>query len=245
MVKAIQFHRITPKFQFAGTWNYPRQFETFIEFIKSNIKVVLPGEEKDGIVITFDDGDKSIYRYAFPILKKYAMRAVVFLIVDYIGKDDHWDVTLTGRRSPHLSWDEICEMKKWGIEFGSHTMSHRNLAKLPADVVEYELHESKRLLEERLGVVNCISYPFNRTSSEVIERVRQAGYRFGFGGRGESDLLIKKEAVYITDNVRSLNTKICENPRLIYWYDRVKQQVINYFTITTMLTKKHYRTGDS
>ena len=239
MVKAIQFHRITPKFQFCGTWNYPRQFETFIEFLKDNIKIVLPGEEESGLVITFDDGDKSIYRYAFPILKKYGVRAVVFLIVEYIGKEDYWDMTLVGRRSPHLSWDEICEMKEWGIEFGSHTMSHRNLTKLRADEVEYELHGSKRLLEERLGVVNCISYPFNRTNSQIIEQVRQAGYRYGFGGQGESDLLIKKEAVYITDNVRSLNTKIRENPRLIYWYDRVEQQVINYFTITTMLTRKN------
>ena len=200
---------------------------------------MLPGEEENGVVITFDDGDKSIYHYAFPILKKYGVRPVVFLIVDYIGKEDYWDMTLVGRRSPHLSWNEIYEMKAWGIEFGSHTLSHRNLTKLPAQEVECELRNSKRLLEERLGVVNCVSYPFNRTNSEVIKQARQAGYRYGFGGQGESDLLIKKEAVYITDNVRSLNTKIRENPRLIYWYDRVKQQVINYFTITTMLTRKN------
>ncbi len=238
MVKAIQFHRITPKFQFCGTWNYPGQFETFIEFLKNNIKIVLPGDEQNGVVITFDDGDKSIYRYAFPILKKYGIRAVVFLIVDYIGKDDYWDMALIGRRSPHLSWDEIHEMKEWGIEFGSHTMSHRNLTKLSADEVEYELRESKRSLEQRLGDVNCISYPFNRTSSEVVRQVQRAGYGFGFGGQGQSDLLLKKEAVYITDNVRSLNTKILEKPKFIYWYDRVKQQVINYFTITTMLVKR-------
>ncbi len=238
MVKAIQFHRITPRFQFGGTWNYPRQFETFIRFLKDNTKIVLPGEGPSGLVITFDDGDQSIYRYAFPILKRYGVRAVVFLVVDYIGKDDYWDMTLIGRRSPHLSWDEIYEMKRWGIEFGSHTMSHRNLTKLSPYEMEYELRESRRSLGERLGLINCISYPFNRANSEVIKQARKAGYRYGFGGQGESDLLLKKEAVYITDNVRSLNTKINENPRLIYWYDRMKQRVINYFTITTMLTKR-------
>jgi peptidoglycan/xylan/chitin deacetylase (PgdA/CDA1 family) len=190
-------------------------------------------------VITFDDGDKSIYRYAFPILKKYGVRAVVFLIVDYIGKDDYWDMALIGGRSPHLSWDEIHEMREWGIEFGSHTMSHRNLTKLPQAEVEYELRESKRTLEQRLGHVDCLSYPFNRANCDVVRQVQRAGYRYGFGGQGQSELLLKKEAVHITDNVRSLSTKIRENPRLVYWYDRVKQQVINYFTITTMLTKKN------
>jgi len=198
----------------------------------------MPGEGKDGLVITFDDGDSSIYRYAFPILKKYGVRAIVFLIVDYIGKDDSWDITPLGGKSPHLSWDEIYEMKEWGIVFGSHTMSHRNLTKLTAAEMAYELGESKRALEEQLGPVDCISYPFNRVNSDVVRRVKQAGYEFGFGGTGESDLLIKKEAVYITDNIRSLSTKISERPRILYGYDRIKQRIINYFTITTMLMKK-------
>jgi peptidoglycan/xylan/chitin deacetylase (PgdA/CDA1 family) len=197
------------------------------------------------MVISFDDGDKSVYQYAFPIMRKYGVRAVVFLVVDYVGRDDSWDMTLTGKRNLHLSWDEIAEMQDWGIRFGSHTMSHRNLTKLKTEEVIYELVESKRILDKRIGDTQCISYPFNRANNEVIIQARRAGYKFGFGGSGGSDLLIKKEAVYITDNVRTLATKIYERPRLLYRYDRIKQQVINYFTITTMLTKKHHRTGDS
>jgi peptidoglycan/xylan/chitin deacetylase (PgdA/CDA1 family) len=102
VVKAIQFHRVTPRFQFCGTWNYPGQFEEFIRVLSHNFNVVLPGQATSGIVITFDDGDISIYNYAFPILKKYGVPAIVFLIVDYISRDDTWDITLTGRRSMHL-----------------------------------------------------------------------------------------------------------------------------------------------
>lgn len=237
MVKAIQFHRVTPEFQFCGTWNYPEQFERFIRFISSSVDVILPGEAPCGVVIAFDDGDKSVYQYAFPILRKYGVRAVVFLVVDYVGRDDSWDMTLTGRRSAHLTWAEVIEMQDWGIKFGSHTLSHRNLTKLKTDEVIYELTESKRILENRLGETTCISYPFNRTNNEVIVQAQRAGYKFGFGGSGENDLGMKKEAVYITDNVRSLATKIFERPKLLYRYDRIKQQIINYFTITTMLTK--------
>lgn len=241
MVKAIQFHRITPEFQFCGTWNYPGQFEKFVSYIRSNAEVILPGEKKDGVVITFDDGDRSVYQYAFPILRKYGVRAVVFLVVDYIGRNDAWDITLPGSRSMHLSWDEILEMQDWGIIFGSHTLTHRNLTGLKSEEINHELAGSKRILEERLGEITSISYPFNRTNREVVLTAERAGYRFGFGGTGESDLLIKKEAVYITDNVRSFATKIHERPRLLYQYDRLKQRAINYFTMTTMLIRHRTR----
>lgn len=238
MVKAIQFHRVTPRFQFCGTWNYPEQFDRFVCFLKRNARLIVPGEGSSGIVITFDDGDKSIYQYAFPILKKHAVRAVIFLIVGYIGKHDQWDISIAGSRRPHLSWDEIMEMKNWGMIFGSHTMSHRNLTRIPKNEMVYELRESKRILENRLGSVACVSYPFNRTNAEIGEQARLAGYRYGFGGEGTDDLLIKKEAVYITDNMASLATKINEHPEMLYWYDRVKQRVINYFTMATMLIKR-------
>jgi len=238
VVKAIQFHRVTPKVQFCGTWNHPGQFEGFIRSIQRDFRVVLPGDEGDGLVITFDDGDMSVYHHAFPILKRCGVKAVVFLIGEYIGKDDLWDITLLGKRSVHLGWDEICEMKEWGIEFGSHTMNHRNLTTLNMDEISYELSESKRILEDRIGQVRCVSYPFNRVNDQIVSLARQAGYQYGFGGSGQSDLLIKKEAVYITDTPWSLNVKIRERPRLLYRYDRAKQQVINYFTIATMLAKK-------
>ncbi|UCG29192.1 MAG: polysaccharide deacetylase family protein [candidate division WOR-3 bacterium] len=238
MVKAIQFHRVTPKVQLCGTWNYPGQFENFIRFIHRDFSVVMPGDDRDGLVITFDDGDRSVYEYAFPVLKRHGVRAVVFLIVDYIGKDDLWDITLSGKRSAHLTWDEICEMKEWGIEFGSHTLTHRNLTLLTAADVAYELSESKSVLEKRIGPVRCISYPFNRVNRQIVRFAKKAGYQYGFGGAGNNDLLIKKEAVYITDNIVSLNTKIRERPWVLYRYDRLKQQIINYFTMITMLIKR-------
>ena len=102
-IKALQFHRITPKFQFCGTWNKPGQFEGFLEYLcKNGIETIVPGQKESGIVITFDDGEKSIYDYAFPILKNFGVKAVVFLIGDYNGRKNLWDITLTGRRVQHL-----------------------------------------------------------------------------------------------------------------------------------------------
>jgi len=238
MLKALQFHRITKKFQFCGTWDYPEQLDLFIKTIYDNgYEIILPGEKKDGIVITFDDGEENIYEYAFPVLKKYRCPAIIFLIVDYIGKKNYWDLSITGRNR-HLNWRQILEMNKYGIIFGSHTMSHRNLTRLNTQELEYELFESKRILERHLDTIDTISYPFNRVNSYVLKKVAEAGYRYGFGGNGESNLTIKKEAIYITDNPFTLKIKISERPLFLYFYERLQQKIINYFTIATMLNKK-------
>ncbi len=238
MVKALQFHRIIPDFQFCGTWNKPAQFEAFVRYLEThNIRTTLPGQDDNGVIITFDDGERNVYDYAFPILKKYGIKAVVFLVVGYIGKENIWDMTV-GSHAQHLSWKDILEMKEWGIEFGSHTMTHRNLTKMSEADAEYELFESKRILEKKLGTCTSISYPFNRVNRTILQKTHDAGYRYGFGGSGSDDLTIKKEAIYITDTVRSFATKVNEHPPVIYWYERTKQKVINFFTIATMLNRR-------
>jgi peptidoglycan/xylan/chitin deacetylase (PgdA/CDA1 family) len=238
VVKALQFHRITPEFQFCGTWNTPTQFDAFLRFLRDEgIRVVLPGDADEGIVITFDDGERNVYEYAFPILKKYGYKAIVFLVVDYVGKENTWDMSV-GRHVQHASWDEIMEMKKSGVEFGSHTLTHRNMMKLTEEEIEHELLESKSVLEKRLGACTSISYPFNRVNPAIIRKVRAAGYAHGFGGRGTGMLTIKKEAIYITDTVLSFATKVKGTPRVLYNVERMKQTIINYFTIATMLARK-------
>ena len=80
-----------------------------------------------------------------------------------------------------LSWDQIKEMHSGGIEFGSHTVSHKCLAKLAPDELDSELRESKASLEHNLRKEVCsIAYPFGGDSAfddGVIEATKRAGYR--------------------------------------------------------------------
>ena len=237
-IKALQFHMVTPRLQLCGTWNRPSQFESFLEFmVKQEVEIVLPCQGKSGVIIAFDDGEESIYHYAFPLLKKFSIKAIVFVVVGYIGCKSLWDISLSGRHSNHLSWDQILEMKEWGIDFGSHTLTHRDLTKLSTAELEQELSGSKAILEKKLGVIDSLSYPFNRVNARVLVKTREAGYRHGFGGDGSDVLLIKKEAVYVTDNTHSLSVKIYQQPRLTYKYERFKQKIINFFTLATMLKR--------
>jgi peptidoglycan/xylan/chitin deacetylase (PgdA/CDA1 family) len=110
--------------------------------------------------LTFDDGYASIYCAAFPVLKRYAMHATVFLIAG----DSPSDVSLPpfGGR-PMLSWNEILEMREAGIDFGAHTMTHPDLTHVSAERIEDEIVRSKTIIERRLGQeVASFAYPFGR-----------------------------------------------------------------------------------
>ncbi len=126
------------------------------------------------IAITFDDGYQNLYTEALPVLQQYGFRATVFLITDYCGKHNNWagNSPLLERR-PLLSWSEIEEMRKYGFEFGAHTLTHPDLTRLPLNQAEREVRQSKIVIEERLGVeIGMFAYPYGR-HDEMTEKIVQ------------------------------------------------------------------------
>jgi peptidoglycan/xylan/chitin deacetylase (PgdA/CDA1 family) len=117
-------------------------------------------------VLTFDDGYEDFYTVAFPILKKYQMKATVYVIYDFIG------------RKGFMNEDEIKEVIKSGlVELGSHTLSHLYLKLSPESVVKRQIFESKKKLEERFGVeVKTFAYPYGAFSQKTADLVKEAGY---------------------------------------------------------------------
>ncbi len=117
------------------------------------------------IVITVDDGWVEQYDVMFPLLQKYGMRATYYITTNYT----------TGGR--FMTWEQLQELVEAGMEIGSHSRSHPDLAQLSADAARFELTESKRLLEANLGItVRSIAYPYGSYSGTVIQLAREAGY---------------------------------------------------------------------
>jgi peptidoglycan/xylan/chitin deacetylase (PgdA/CDA1 family) len=136
---------------------------------------------KPGVVITFDDGYSDFYTNAFPVLRRYGFTASVFLPTAYIG-----DTRLRLKGRDCLTWSEIRELQKYGISFGSHTVTHPQLRDLEAPAVEVEIVASKRTIEDKLGcAVESFAYPyaFPETELEFKNHLRQllgqAGYKNG------------------------------------------------------------------
>lgn len=125
------------------------------------------------VLLTFDDGTLDTYQTLFPILQKRNLKAVVFLITDFIGK-----------QPDYMTWEQVLQLHQSGlVEFGSHTCSHARLRQLSNEEILRELTQSKKIIEQKTGAP-CLSfcYPFGSGGFDLRVRplVFQAGYQFDF-----------------------------------------------------------------
>lgn len=122
------------------------------------------------VLITFDDGYEDNYTNAYPILKKYNLKATIFIVTGFVSK-----------RKGYLTWDQLREMEKNGITAQSHTVTHAPLPDLPDDRIREELVESKRQAEEELGhPIEFIAYPTGVHDLHIVGIAKEAGYKGGF-----------------------------------------------------------------
>lgn len=257
-VAVLTYHRVGYPDEFP--WNVPmvttQDFENQMRYLRKTYKIlsldtlmryIQQGDYllRKAVVITFDDGCKNNFTYAYPILKKYNVPATINLITDHIGSGDlfWWDqvkfalwntalkeIDLDGigkyrilstndrmraasnlndklkkmsntERGPiihsvihmlgvHipanlgkeliLSWDDVIEMGGNGITFGAHSLTHPNLTRLSLEEARYEISQSKRDVEERLGHgVDVFCYPNSDFNTEIVNLVKEEGFRCG------------------------------------------------------------------
>lgn len=127
------------------------------------------------IVLTFDDGFQNFYTSAFPVLAQYEFKGTVFLVTDYCNKYNDWAGNPQDLpRSKLLSWQEIKELHKLGMDFGSHTRTHHDLRKMSQDQVKSELVESRLAIEDALGCeAATFAYPFGSYNAAVKQAVEE------------------------------------------------------------------------
>lgn len=120
------------------------------------------------ILITFDDGHLNNYTTAFPIMQKYGFTGVLYIVGSYMGADEF------------MNADQIKEMAAAGWEVGSHGMRHLDLTTLDRAEQQYEIVQSRKFLEERLGIpIRSFAFPFGLYAGDIINMTYLGGYTTG------------------------------------------------------------------
>jgi peptidoglycan/xylan/chitin deacetylase (PgdA/CDA1 family) len=131
------------------------------------------------VAITFDDGFSDQLR-AIDILKKYNFKSTFYIIVG--GQSSDYCIGANkkngGCGDSYLSWDEIKRISDSGtVEIGSHTIDHLQLSALDEASQKFQIFESKKTLEEKLGKpITSFAYPYGKFNQVSINLIRQAGY---------------------------------------------------------------------
>ncbi|HEY2615066.1 MAG TPA: polysaccharide deacetylase family protein [Chthoniobacterales bacterium] len=189
------YHRFVNQVRRPDTEITPQAFEQQMQELKNkNIAVISMqdfmawrrGEKAiptHSAIITFDDGWKSQYEVAWPILKKFGYPVTMFIYTEGI-RPGHF----SGGES--MTWEQLADMRDAGVDIQAHSATHQDLRK-PYDKIakkrlsppEYEqwlqneLAGSKQIIEQKLGVkVNCFAVPYGFYNTHVKEVAMKAGY---------------------------------------------------------------------
>ena len=116
--------------------------------------------------VTFDDGHRSNYEFALPVLQQHDLRAHFFITTGWIGQ-----------RTGYMDWTELRALYTAGQAIGAHGWSHTLLTHCTADQLKHELMDARLCLEDGLGhAVTTMSLPGGRSNRRVLEACWAAGY---------------------------------------------------------------------
>lgn len=119
------------------------------------------------VLITFDDGYRDFYTDVFPILKKYNIKATIYVVSDFINKPNYM-----------FAW-QLKQVAQSGlVEIGAHTVHHYALGWSDTALVKYEIEESKKQLEKLIGIpIVSFAYPDGSFDDQAIKLVKEAGFK--------------------------------------------------------------------
>ena len=117
------------------------------------------------VVITLDDGYRDLFTTAFPILVAHNFTAVAYIVSGFVGQ------------RAYVTIDMVKQMDNYGFEIAAHTVNHANLARVGEPMLDFQLVQSKRWLENLVGhPVLDMAYPSGQFNATTILAVANAGY---------------------------------------------------------------------
>lgn len=255
-IPILAYHKVDKKFELGGTWTTPGQFQKHMDYIQVNgitpvtlsraVELMKSGESRNKkyVCLTFDDAYEGLYDFAWPVLHKHGFLATIFVVTDYVGQENDWDINWGGRKFRHLGWKQIIEMSEAGIEFGAHTRTHQDLRRLDDEELTDELAGAKYILEKYLGKkIGTLSYPFGRYDQRVIKAAGECGYDAACSLSPQMKneqidfMALRRSAVYITDTMWDYRNKIFQEGRF-FWLQDMWCRIVNFCAGGTIVAQK-------
>lgn len=186
-VPILLYHRFGPVASDSMTVT-TNAFEAQLKYLTANGYKVIPLRElidcylgrrppldHHSVVITVDDGHKSVYTDMFPLVEKYRIPVTLFIYPSAISNASY-----------AMTWSQLKAMRETGLfDFQSHTYWHPNFKiekrrLKPAEYesfVEMQLKRSREKLEKELDArVNMLAWPFGIYDDDLIQKAKQMGY---------------------------------------------------------------------
>lgn len=156
-----------------------------------------PTDGRHRALLTFDDGFESVHEQALPVLSRLAVPALLYVVTDWVGRDNRWPTQGGGLPTLRLmSWDALRELASAGFELGSHTANHVHLPELSDDECARELSDSRRRLQD-----------------ELQRDVQHFAYPYGSHGAASVALVARHYATAATTKMRLLESR--DDPHLL------------------------------
>jgi len=191
------------------------------------------------VVLAFGEGYRDFYTDALEVLTQCGFTATVFLVTSRIRKN-----SLCIEGADYLTWEEVKQCQKAGIQFGSRTVTHPDLRSMSPEQIEYELGHSKEVIEQQLGVsVDSFSYPFAfpeedkhfaRFLEDVLENI---GFEYGVSTilgrahRKSRKLFLPQLPVNSWDDSALLHAKLMGGYDWLHWAQFVKRSMLHHPTL--------------
>jgi peptidoglycan/xylan/chitin deacetylase (PgdA/CDA1 family) len=206
----------------------------------------LPFPERS-VVITFDDGHREICEHALPVMRRHGFRATLFVSPGLLGKE--WWVGGRGpgrttwheerpdayregspewRRYSILSWSELEDLARDGMEIASHGWTHPFLTCLSDDDLDRELVASRQGLAAKLGTaIDFLCYPSGDFDERVKSHAARAGYAAAVFSPSHYDLCYLWDDPYAFERIMMWSGLAGWKFRALVrgWYTRVHRSV--------------------
>lgn len=227
----------------------PAKFKSHLKLLQDHHYQVISMEEYAGyiingapvppnaVVITFDDGYESYYKYGYPILKEFGYTATNFLIVSYVGSKNS--------SLPFMNWEQVIQMKNDGFSFYSHTYNAHEKRKgdknqlVPSlgnriwlddynrleteeeyiKRVKEDLSHANQVLREKLGNEwNILCFPYGFFTKTLLEAGKEIGIDFFFTTKDGINTNQDKEIFRVHAGTRYMTPE-----RLLYKLNKFNQ----------------------